>query len=143
MLDRARVEEAVELQRRSYELMLWLGQAVRRGFVSFDTAHEYAAAADSARDWILEHWANIPPRCRPTASRGPSLVRFANVFTSYLQTSFELVEEPGTRRHSDCGCMCPYCAYLVKAQHLQPKRVGAPDKKRARTLARAAIEEVA
>jgi hypothetical protein len=143
MLDRARVEEAVELQRRSYELMVWLGQAVRRGFVSFDTAHEYATAQESARDWILEHWANIPPRCRPTASKGPPLTRFANVFTSYMETSFELVEKPGKRLHSGCGCMCPCCAYLVAVPHLQPKRVGAPDKKRARTLARAAIEEIA
>ena len=133
----------MELQRRSYELMVWLGQAVRRGFVSFDTAHEYATAAESARDWILEHWANIPPRCRPTESKGPALMRFANVFTSYLETSFELVEKPGTHVRTECGCMCPCCRYMVVAPHLQPKRVGAPDKKRARTLARAAIEAVA
>jgi hypothetical protein len=143
MLERAQVEEAVELQRRSYQLVLWLKDAVRRGFVAFDTAHEYATTAESARAWILEHWANIPPRCRPLESKGRGLFRFANVFTSYLETSFELVENPGNVLRTDCGCLCPYCRYAVAASHLRTKKVAAPDKKRARNFARAALEEIA
>lgn len=55
MLDRIRIEEALDLQQRSYQLLLWLSEAVPRGFVSFDTAHDYASSADAAKAWIEEH----------------------------------------------------------------------------------------
>src|SRR5262249_2817330 len=100
MLERSRLEEALDLLRRSYQLLLWLGEAVPRGFVSFDTAHAYASSADSARAWIEEHYQNLPTIGKPAELTEPSVSRFANVFASYLETSFDLIEKPGTRLDS-------------------------------------------
>ena len=65
MLDRSQLEEALDFQQRSYQLLLWLSKAVPRGFISFDTAHDYASCAESARAWIEEHFDNLPQEGRP------------------------------------------------------------------------------
>lgn len=142
-LDRGGLEEALELQHRSYQLLLWLSEAVPRGFVSFNTAHEYASAAESARAWILEHLENLPPRGRPPGSDEPTLTRFSNVFSSYLETSFDLVEKPRVRLRSKCGCLCAFCAVAVAAPHLKTKRLSNADKARARKLERTTVEQIA
>jgi hypothetical protein len=143
ILDLARLEEALDLQQRSYTLLKWLAQAIPRGFVAFDTAHAYADSAESAYAWIGEHFDNLPVRARPPARDGEAMRRFANCFASYLETSFELERKPGRRLTSDCGCYCPYCVVAVSAPHLRTKRLGRPDKSRAQQLERAAVKDIA
>ena len=134
MMERTRLEEALDLQHRSYELLKWLAEAIPRGFISFDTAHEYTSSAESARAWIDEHFENLPPRARPPERTPLVMTRFAHVFASYLESSFDLLEEPGIKIQSNCGCFCPFCRFAVAAPHLQAKRVGRPDKVRAQRL---------
>jgi hypothetical protein len=69
MLDPAALESAVRLQERTFLLLKWLGTAIDRGVVRFDTAHRYATEGESAADWIAEHFANLPVRCRPASRR--------------------------------------------------------------------------
>jgi hypothetical protein len=60
---------------------------------------------------------------------------FANLFASYLLTSFELVEEPGVRMTAtDCGCSCVLCRHLVAAPHLRARRISDHEKDRAHSL---------
>jgi hypothetical protein len=143
MLEPATLDEAIDLQRRSYALLKWLANAIPRGFTSFDTAHEYADSADSAFAWVDEHFANLPLAARPPARDDRVMRRFANCFASYLETSFDLEEKPGTRLKSPCGCYCPYCAVAVAAPHLRAKRLGRPDKSRAEQLQREVISDLA
>jgi hypothetical protein len=142
-MDRTRLEEALDLQRRSYNLLLWLAEAVPRGFISFNTAHDYASSSESAKVWIEEHFDNLPSGSRPLTCAEPVLTRFANVFASYLETSFDLAESPGTRLGTRCGCYCPFCAVVVAAPHLRPKRLSPADKRRARNLQRTCVEQLA
>lgn len=134
MLDPARLEEAIDLQRRSYALLRWLGDAIPRGFISFDTAHEYADSAESALAWISEHFDNLPHAARPTSRDAETMNRFANFFASYLETSFDFDENPGTLLKSDCGCYCPFCTVVFSAPHLRTKRLFRSDKDRAKRL---------
>jgi hypothetical protein len=143
VLDPVALEETIDLQRRSYALLKWLANAIPRGFISFDTAHDYADSAESALAWLGEHFDNLPPAARPPTRDGKTMRRFANCFASYLETSFDLEEKPGTRLKSPCGCYCPYCAIAVAAPHLRAKRLGRPDKSRAEQLERDAISKLA
>jgi hypothetical protein len=143
VLDREQLEVAIDLQKRSYALLKWLANAIPRGFVSFDTAHAYADSSASALAWIGEHFDNLPMVARPPARDDQTMRRFANCFASYLETSFELEEKPGTRLKSHCGCYCPYCVIAVSAPHLRAKRLGRPDKNRAEQLEREAVNELA
>jgi hypothetical protein len=143
ILNVSELEEAVELQQRSYELLKWLSDAIPRGFVSFETAHDYVSSCDSALAWIGEHFDNLPPRGRPPSRQPHAMRRFANVFSSYLDVSFDLVEEPGTVLVSHCGCYCAFCLVLAKAPHLRPKRLRSADKARAQELEQASLAALA
>jgi len=143
MLDPVRLAEAIDLQKRSYALLKWMAEAIPRGFISFETAHEYADSAAAASAWIGEHFDNLPLAARPPSRDEQTLRRFANCFASYLETSFDLEEKPGTRLESHCGCYCPYCTIAVSAPHLRAKRLGRPDKARAEQLERELVGELA
>src|SRR5258706_3669473 len=104
MLQHDRIENAVEIQRRSYKLLLWLVDAIDRGFITFTRAHDYTNAADAAREWLDQHYDNLPEANRPQRNR---LREFSNYFGSYVTTSFDLLDKPGARLESSCGCYCP------------------------------------
>jgi hypothetical protein len=129
MLPRDKIECAVEIQQRSYRLLLWLGGALDRGWITFTRAHDSENAADAAYDWINEHYDRLPEASRPPRNR---LREFSNFFGSYATTSFDLIEKPGTRLESRCGCYCSLCVHLVNASHLRPKKPGNRDKEAAR-----------
>lgn len=129
MLPRDQIESAVEIQQKSYKLLLWLADAIDRGFITFTRAHDYSSAADTAYDWIKEHYFNLPQSSRPQKGR---LREFSNYFGSYVTTSFDLIDHPGKRLESQCGCFCPFCAHLVNASHLRPKKPKKHDKDMAR-----------
>ena len=143
MLDRGEIEEAVEIQNRAYGLIRWVGDAIERGFITFTSAHEYASDAEAAAAWVAEHYQNVPHHCRPPAKSGPSLERFASYFASYLNTSFELVAEPGLETRSRCGCRCWCCTYLAAAPHLRTRKITHRDKKRASRLKNAHLRQLA
>jgi len=131
MLDPGEVKLAVELHRRSYNLLKWLETAIQKGFVAAQRAHGYMDAADAAKDWLAVHYHNLPAICRPDRE---SLDAFARFFATYLTTSFDLVATPGMVLRNDCCCTCEYCSYLTAAPHLRPKKLTARDKAKAMNL---------
>ena len=44
-MNESALQEALVIQDRAYRLLRWLGEAVERGFVAFDRAHDYATEA--------------------------------------------------------------------------------------------------
>ncbi len=65
MLNGQDLEHAVDLQKRSHLLLTWMGKAVGKGLVQFETAHDYSTLPDAAERWIAEHFMNILPDARP------------------------------------------------------------------------------
>jgi len=129
---------AVDLQKRSYNLLRWLSDAVSRGFISFQAAHEYSSLPISTAKWIESHYENIPPESRP---RIEDLKQFSNFFSTYLKTSFELVSAPAKMRTKD-WC-CSFCNIMVDAPHLITKKTTRSDKTKARKMRVAAIKRLA
>ena len=131
MLSADRLTLAIDIQSRSYQLLRWVADGIEKGFIAATRAHEYADVPDAALDWINQHYLNLPPQLRPERRH---LSEFANFFGTYVTSSFDLIEQPGMRLHSPCGCYCPLCAHLVNAPHLQPKKLTKRDKHRATNL---------
>jgi hypothetical protein len=129
MLPRDQIENAVEIQRKSYKLLLWLADAIDRGLITFTRAHHCANATDAAHEWIAEHYDSLPEAVRPQRKQ---LREFSNYFGSYVTTSFDLFDHPGTRLETGCGCYCDFCSQLVNASHLRPKKPRQRDKEIAR-----------
>jgi hypothetical protein len=123
MFSSGEVEKVVALQQKSYNLLRWVGDALRGGTLRFGAVHDGLGFAQAAREWLERSWDGLPADARPARE---DLDAFAHLFASYLQTSYELVESPGRRLVSPSGCYCRFCAYLVSASHL---RVRTPDRK--------------
>jgi hypothetical protein len=131
MLAADRLTLAIDIHARAYELLQWVATAVRKGFIPATRAHQYADAGDAALAWMEDHYLNFPQAMRPERRH---LREFANYFGTYVTSSFDIVEQPGTRLDSRCGCYCPMCARLVSAPHLRAKRPTKRDKGRADRL---------
>jgi hypothetical protein len=131
IMETQELERALDFQEKGYQLILWLGSLADGAKVSFDQVHEAATMSEAARRWLERHRTALPERCRiDPEDVGP----FANVVASFLSSSFDLVAHPGTKRVTDCGCICEWCSYAVAASHLRTKKVSKRDKARARRL---------
>jgi hypothetical protein len=140
MFVREEIDRAIDLHRRSYNLLKWLGTAIEKGFIQFNRAHEYMDMDVAAKEWIESHLLNLPPNCRPEYK---DLDQFAKYFSTYLTTSFDLVSKPGTQITSDCGCYCSFCTYAVSAPNLKTKKVSKRDIERAKKLKAIVLKKLA
>lgn len=128
MLQIDRITNAIEIQQTSYKLLMWLGREIGNGVINFTNSHSGSSASDNSYSWIQEHYDLLPQELRPPRDR---MRAFSNYFGSYITTSFDLIESPGTRLESSCGCYCEFCTHLARASHLRAKKLG----KRAKALA--------
>lgn len=141
MFEPAQIRRAVDLQVRSYALLRWMADAIRRGLISFDAAHSYATFPEAAQAWVRSHYADLPAAARP---HHDDVVAFCRLFATYVDSTFELVRDPGKRLYSpDAHCFCPMCSWLVDVPQLQPKRLGASDRRQADRLKIAALHALA
>jgi hypothetical protein len=109
-----------------------MSDAIRKGFIRFDMAHDYASLPYAARAWLERHYNDLPSANRPEREQ---IEAFGNLFSTYLESSFDLVRDPGQRLHSPQDhCFCPMCSWLVDLPHLRAKTVRTVDKKRANQL---------
>lgn len=131
MLDIQQLETAVQIQAQSYQLLHWFGTAIENGVIKPSSARHYGGGTEAALQWITTHYENLPLACRPDREMLPA---FANFFATYLDVSFELKTQTGWQRSSACGCYCPMCSKLVQARHLQARKVGPQDKRKAAKL---------
>ncbi len=130
MLHQPELERLVDMQHRSYILLKWMAKAVSEGFVSFQTAQDYATLPEAAEGWILGHYLNIPDDARPPREDLPA---FCAIFSTYLTNSFDLPGNPGKRFSSpNANCYSP--KWLIDAPNLQAKRLSATDKRRAQAM---------
>lgn len=131
MLAQTDIENALSIQNRCYKLLLWLGNAVREGFVPVVKAHAVTDVGYAAKMWVETHFFNLPEDCRPLADE---MAPFSNFFGTYLETSFDLVANPRERYISTCGCDCGFCLRITQPQHIRPKSLTREDKERAKKL---------
>ena len=140
MLPPDRLQLAIDIQSRSYKLLRWVAEGIGKGFITYSRAHEYADVGDSARDWVEEHYLNLPANARPERTQ---LRPFANFFATYVVSSFDIVEQPGMRRVDPCGCGCRFCSYMIEAPRLQTKKLTKRDKQRALGLMADRVQQLA
>jgi hypothetical protein len=141
VLDKTATARAIGLQEQSYELLRWMADGVASGFIQFRTAHRYATLPEAAHDWIIRHYNDIPIRARPAKE---DLGDFSRLFSTYLENSFDLIQDPGKRLHSpDAHCFCPICSWLVEMPNLRTKKIKAADKRRAQRMTSKVLDEMA
>jgi hypothetical protein len=141
MLIRDKVENAVRLQACGYQLLKWLEKALRDGFITPEAAGMYATSEDAAYSWLDKHYLNLPDSARPERS---DLRAFSNLFSTYLDCTFDLEAKPGKRLYSpNAHCFCPICSWMVQKPHLRPKQVSANARKVAERMKRTFLVRLA
>ncbi len=122
-MNETELRHAVKIQQRTYALLQWLNSAIEQGFVSIDRARQYASDPVRASEWISEHYANLPPECRPERRHTQDIAPYANMLSSYLSASFDLEESPGERYvpHHRRTSHTP-SAYVANP-HIRPKKL--------------------
>ncbi len=139
-MNEATVSKALVLQGKGYQFLRWIRDRVDRSTISFDIAHEALSIPQAAHEWVRRNYSVIPLRCRPERE---DVRVFANLLASYLVTSFDLVQVPGRRKITDCGCWCSWCSAMVSASHLRAKKVTLRDKRRSHRLQMEAVLQLA
>jgi hypothetical protein len=141
MLQEADIEQAVDLQARSYALLKWMAEGIRRGFIGFDAAHAYAHDAQAAAAWIERHYADLPPPARPPREH---LAAFCRLFTTYLDGGQRLLRDPGQRLYSpDAHCFCEMCSWYIHNASLKARTISSGDRRRADRQMRHSLDELA
>ncbi len=120
MFDPDELRRVVQMHEKSYRLLKWMNSALRRRVLAFDVVHSAMSMAEAASEWLSRHCDNIPADARP---QDVDLKAFANLFSSYLATSFELQAKPLATLYSPCGCYCSWCSYIAAGSNLKPRRI--------------------
>ncbi len=136
MFTRERLDELLDLQRRSYALLRWVNARVQSGSLRLGAMHGSLDAGAAAVEWLRRNASALPVDARPP-ERG--LEPLAHLFASYLTTSFVLAS---TKRVSD-GCPCGFCTYLVAVPNLRARTPSGEDRRLAEQLKVDCLEELA
>jgi len=140
--DNQQLAKALATRDHSYKLLMWISDAINKGLIQPSRAAHHSGGPDAAIEWLRSNYYHIPEKLRPTKR---DLEEFASFFSTYLISSFDVVEKPGTKGEGPAptGCRCDLCMRIVNAPHLQAKKLYARDKRRADFLMAEQIAELA
>jgi len=121
---------------------MWISGAIDKGLIQPSRAAHHSGGPDAAIEWMRANYYNIPDEFRPQEH---DVVEFAAFFSTYLTSSFDVVEKPGTRGEGPTPtvCRCELCMRIVNAPHLRAKKLYAGDKRRAELLMRECLTALA
>jgi len=125
MLPRDQIIAAVDIQKRSYRLLLWLNDAIERGLVASHSAQACTSKAEAAHHWIQEFYRILPEDVRPNTDQ---IRPFSNYLASYLTTPFDIDHDPGTQPVAPWG----WVERIENLPHLQRRKPSTLDKKSAK-----------
>ena len=140
--DYTRLSKAISTRDLSYKLLMWISDAIDKGLIQPSQAAHRRGGPDAATDWLRSNYFHIPEHLRPTEDDIPE---FSAFFSTYLTSSFDVIEKPGTKGEGPTPtiCRCELCMRIVNAPHLQAKKLYAKDKRRANFLMAESVVELA
>ena len=130
--DYKRLSKAISTRDHSYRLLMWISEAIGDGLIQPSRVAHHSTAADAAAQWFRDNYFNIPESLRPAEDE---LYELAAFFSTYLTSSFDVIEKPGTKGIGSVSgafsCRCDLCMRIVNAPHLRAKKLYSRDKQRA------------
>lgn len=129
--DYKRLVKAITTRDHSYKLLMWISDAIDRGLIQPSQAAHHSGVPGAAAEWLRTNYLQIPEDLRPPENE---IDEFAAFFSTYLISSFDVIQKPGTKGKGPTarfGCRCELCMRIINAPHLQTKKLYARDKRRA------------
>ncbi len=121
---------------------MWICDAIDKGLIQPSRAAHHSGMPDAATEWLRSNYYQLPEELRPQKG---DIDEFAAFFSTYLTSSFDVIEKPGTKGEgpTPTWCRCELCMRIVNAPHLQVKKLYARDKRRANFLMCESVAELA
>ncbi|MDX1961925.1 MAG: hypothetical protein SFX18_02150 [Pirellulales bacterium] len=121
---------------------MWISDAIDKGLIQPSRVAHHSGGPEAATEWLRSNYHHLPNHLRPQEEE---LDEFGAFFSTYLLSSFDIVEKPGTKGIGPTPvlCRCELCMRIVNASHLHPKKLYARDKRRADYLMSECIAELA
>lgn len=121
---------------------MWISDSIDNQLLQPKRAKHHSGGPDAAIEWLRYNYTHIREDLRPPENE---LDEFGAFFSTYLTSSFDIVEKPGTKGEgpSSTGCHCEICLRIVNAPHLPAKKLFARDKRRADFLMAECVTELA
>jgi len=131
MINEQELDRALRIKNMTYNLLMWLNSAIKNKIISPEKAIEYTASFYTAKNWIVEHYNNLPIDSRPDSIEFKDVEPFTYMFLSVFNSSFVIETEPRQR-------YVPHLhrtnATYVDKPHIRTKKLYAKDKLNARKL---------
>lgn len=143
IFDYQRLAIAIATRDRSYKLLMWISNAIDKGLIFPSRAAHHSGGPEAATEWMNANYQIIPENLRPSR---PGIDEFAAFFSTYLTSSFDVIQKPGTKGAGPIprfACRCDLCFRIVNAPHLQAKKLYARDRSRADTLMSECLQTLA
>ena len=120
---------------------MWVSDAIDSDLIQPSRARSHSGGPEAALEWLRYNAHGIPTDLLPPEAELPE---FAAFFSTFLTSSFDVIEEPGTRGEAAPrgSCRCDLCVRIVNAPHLQSKKLYLRDKRRAIFLMAESIAEL-
>jgi len=134
------LSKAIAIRDQSYQLLMWISDAIDNQLIPPSQAERHSGGPDAATQWLMSNFHGIPTHLLPSRNNIPE---FAAFFSTYLTSSFDVVEVPGTKGVGPSRCPCEVCVRMMNAPHLQTKKLYARDKRRADVLMAESLGELA
>ena len=101
---------------------MWVSDTIDSGSIQPSQAAHHSGGPDAALQWLHANYYNIPEEVRPKEN---DLKKFAAFFSTYLTSSFDVIEKPGTKGEgpTPTTCRCEVCMRIVNAPHLRTKKL--------------------
>jgi len=131
MITEQELDRALRIKDLTYNLLMWLNSEIYKKIISPEKAIEYTASFYTAKNWIVEHYNNLPIDSRPDSIDLKDVEPFTYMFLSVFNSSFVIETEPGQR-------YVPHLlrtnAVYVDKPHIRTKKLSTKDKLNARKL---------
>jgi hypothetical protein len=123
-------------------MLMWITEALNKSLIAPSRAAHHSGGPDAATEWLQANYDYIPENLRPAPN---DIAEFAAFFSTYLTSSFDVIEKPGTRGEGPTPkwCRCEICMRIENAPYLQTKKLHARDKRRADMLMSECIFDLA
>lgn len=121
---------------------MWITDAINEGQIQPSRAAHHSGGPNAATEWLRSNYQHIPDDLRPPSEE---IDQFAAFFSTYLTSSFEVIDKSGTKGvgPTPTWCRCEVCMRIVNAPHLKAKKLYAKDKRRADLLMSECVAELA
>src|SRR5262245_40590860 len=122
---------------------MWISDAIDKGLIQPSRAAHHSGGPDAATEWLRLNYVHIPKELSPPKE---AINEFAAFFSTYLTSSFDVIEKPGTKGEGPTpplGCRCELCVRIINAPHLQAKKLYKRDKRRADFLMTECLTQLA